>query len=109
VALTYSRVTHLIVIDGKEYVPKFARLQEERSGRYAADRRYLAAIRHRFPEGVYQTTGRYTLNYYLGSSGTSPARVFQAKQPMVEGTRGMLDELHMWAAALKTIRTNEAA
>jgi NAD(P)H-dependent FMN reductase len=42
---------------------------------------------------------------YRGVSGG----LFRARQAMVDGTSSMLDELHEWAAALKTIRTNQAA
>ena len=41
---------------------------------------------------------------FIGDDG-----LFRAKQPMVDGTSSMLDELHKWAAALKTMRTNQAA
>ncbi|HTN62091.1 MAG TPA: NADPH-dependent FMN reductase [Devosia sp.] len=41
---------------------------------------------------------------FIGDDG-----VFRPNDPMIEGTKGMLDELYLWAGALKTMRLDAAA
>lgn len=41
---------------------------------------------------------------FIGDDG-----VFRPNEPMAEGTKGMLDELHLWAGALKTMRLDAVA
>jgi NAD(P)H-dependent FMN reductase len=50
---------------------------------------------HPIPHGV----SAPIYQQYIGDDG-----VFRPNEPMTEGAKGMLDELHLWASALKTMR-----